>query len=110
MAGVTFKKLAVAHNAASVSAGNAILAAVVAPQTGLLHIGFAVTTGTTVQLGVYNGTDTVLIDLVAASAIQNYTFTWPAISGYSYSLINKTASATATTVPHAVLLLQVPIG
>jgi hypothetical protein len=112
MAGVTFKKLAVAHNAASVSAGSDILAAVTVSRTGMLVIAVAVDTSTTVQLGVSDGSTTEKFDLnggAALSAGVAYSFTWPAISGYAYSLVNKTG-ATATTIMHAQLLIEEAVG
>jgi hypothetical protein len=107
----TFKTLASAHNAASVAAGSDILAAVEVTRNGILNIAVAVDTSTTVQLGIYDGTTTEKVDLNNATALTaeaGYAFTWPAIQGYSYSLVNKTGGA-ATTIMHALLQLEVPV-
>jgi len=112
MAGSTFKKLADDHNAASVAAGSDILAAVAAPRNGVLNIAIAVDTSTIVQLGISDGTTTETLDLnggVGLTAGVAYAFTFPAMKGYSYSLVNKTG-ATATTIMHAALLFEVPVG
>ena len=112
MAGSTFKTLATAHNAGSVSAGSDILAAVECRRTGILNIAIAVDTSTIVQLGISDGTTTETVDLnggVGLTAGVAYAFTFPALSGYSYSLVNKTG-ATATTIMHAILSVEVPIG
>lgn len=112
MAGTTFKTLAVAHNAASVSAGSDILAAVTVKRNGLLAIACAVDTSTTIQLGISDGTTLELVDLnngVALTAARPFFTTWPAVAGYSYSLVNKTG-ATATTIQHALLQIETPVG
>lgn len=112
MAGSTFKKLSVAHNASSVAAGDDILAAVTVKRSGVLNVAIAVDTSTVVQLGVSDGTTTEKFDLnggAALTAATAYAFTWPAQSGYSYSLVNKTGE-TATTIMHALMQLEVPVG
>ena len=112
MAGSTFKNLASAHNAASVAAGSDILADVTAPRNGVLNIAIAVDTPTTVQLGINNGATQENVDLnggAALTAAVGYVFTWPAIKDYSYSLVNKTG-ATATTIMHALIQVEVPVG
>lgn len=112
MAGTTFKNLAVAHNAALVAAGSDILAAVQVKRNGVLQIGIAVDTSTTVQIGVSDGTTTETLDLNGGTALTSgaaYAFTFPARSGYSYSLVNKTGG-TDTTIMHALLQLETPIG
>ena len=112
MAGSTFKTLAVAHNASEVAAGSDILAAVEVKRNGVLSIAIAVDTSTTVQIGVSDGTTTEKFDLnggAALTAATAYAFTFPAKSGYSYSLVNKTG-ATATTIMHALMQLEVPVG
>jgi len=112
MAGSTFRTLAKAHNASSVSAGSDILAAVTANRAGIINVAIAVDTSTVVQLGISDGTTTETVDLnggVGLTAGVAYAFSFPALSGYSYSLVNKTG-ATATTIMHAALLLEVPVG
>lgn len=112
MAGSTFKTLASAHNAASVDAGNDILAAVTVKRSGVLHVVIAVDTSTTVQLTISDGTTEEAIDLnggAALAAATLYTFPVPAIQGYAYSLINK-SGATATTIQHALFLMECPVG
>ena len=112
MAGSTFRTLASAHNASSVAAGSDILAAVTASRSGIVNIAVAVDTSTIVQLGISDGTTTETLDLnggVALTAGVAYAFSFPALSGYSYSLVNKTG-ATATTIMHAVMSLEVPVG
>lgn len=112
MAGSTFKTLAIDHSAASVAAGSDILAAVTIKRSGILNVAIAVDTSTIVQLGISDGTTTETLDLnggVGLTAGVAYAFSFPAQKDYSYSLVNKTG-ATATTIMHAALLLEVPVG
>lgn len=118
MAGATFKKLGdPVHNGASVAAGSDIISADrAAPRNGILHVTIAVDTSTTVQLGVEDaapgsGTEE-LMDLnggVGLSAGTLYIFPVPALAGFSYSLVNKSGE-TATTIQHAHLMLETPVG
>ena len=112
MAGSTFKKLAVSHNAASVAAGSDILTAVTLKQNGVLMVTVAVDTSTTVQLGIDDGATQENLDLnggAALSASVVYVFTVPGIATYAYSLVNKDG-ATATTIAHASFMQEVPVG
>lgn len=111
MANATFKVLASAHNASSVNAGSDILAAVSVARNGILHIAVAVDTSTAVQLGVSDGSTTELLDLNGGASLlatKAYAFTFPAISGYSYSLVNDSGGS-ASTIQHAVLMLETPV-
>lgn len=112
MAGSTFKTLASAHNAASVAAGDDILAGVQIKRNGVLNIGIIVDTSTVVQIGISDGTTTEVADLNAGVGLQAgkaYAWTWPALKDYTYSLVNKTGE-TATTIAHALLQLETPVG
>lgn len=113
MAGFSFKTVGTpSHNGGSVAAGNDIIAAAEVKRNGILHVTVAVDTSTTVQLTIDDGTTEELMDLNGGAALTAsvlYVFPVPALSGYSYSLINKTG-ATATTIMHAAMLLETPVG
>lgn len=113
MAGVTYKKLGTpVHNGASVAAGSDILPAAEARTNGILTVFVALDTSTVVQLGVSDGSTTEVFDLnsgTALTAATGYAFSWLALQGYSYSLVNKTGE-TASTVQHASMILETPVG
>ena len=117
MAGVTFKKLAAVHQGAEVDAGSDIIAAVTVKRTGLLLVTVSVDTSTVVQIGIDDLTSDdestrEVLDLNGGAALtagRDYVFTHTALSGYAYSLVNKSGAA-ASTIPHASFVIEEAVG
>jgi hypothetical protein len=112
MAGFTFRNVGVVNQLAAPGAGAAIVPAWTATGNGILHITVSVDTSTTVSLKVDDGTTAHELDLNAGAALTTltaYVFPVPVVSGYIYTLIIKTG-ATDSTIPHANLMFETPIG
>ena len=118
MAGTTFKILKKVHDQATVAAGSTLMdSGRACPRSGVLTISICVDTATPVQLGVSDtsddtaGTVVELIDLnggASLSAGVGYVFTWAAISGQTYTLVNKSTGST-TRVRSGSLQLEAPV-
>lgn len=114
MAGSTFKKLgATVHGGSSVAAGDDILASGTIGRNGVLHIQVAVDTDTILAVDINDGSTDEEVQLNGGVALQAgvlHTFPILVEQGFNYTLINATSVGTSSTIAHASLMLECPVG
>lgn len=112
MAGFTFKSAGVVNQLAAPGAGNAIVPAFTASRNGIAHIVVSVDTATELAWKISDGTNAHECDLNSGQTLLVDTlYVWPVpvIKDYTYTLVIKTGS-TDTTVQHAAVLTETPVG